>query len=96
MDHYDAAMPGRILRVVHEELLDDPEGQVRRMLDYLGVPFDLSKVLFIATANQLDTIPGPLRVPSHRLRFHRRKSGRAYRRRRHQPLQTPRSRLIVR
>lgn len=40
MDHYDAVLPGRVLRVVHEELLDDPEAQVRRMLDYLGLEFE--------------------------------------------------------
>jgi tetratricopeptide (TPR) repeat protein len=40
MAHWDAALPGRVLRVHHEDVVDDLEGSVRRILDYLGLPFE--------------------------------------------------------
>ncbi|MEQ8264520.1 sulfotransferase [Pseudohaliea sp.] len=40
MAHWDAVLPGKVLRVQHEDVLDDLEGQVRRMLDFLDLPFE--------------------------------------------------------
>ena len=40
MAHFDRILPGRIHRVINERLIEDPEGEVRRLLDFLGLPFD--------------------------------------------------------
>lgn len=40
MDHWDEVLPGRVLRVQYEEMVADTETQVRRLLDYCGLPFE--------------------------------------------------------
>ena len=40
MAHFDAIMPGRVIRVIHEALLDDPEAEVHRLLAAIGLPFE--------------------------------------------------------
>ncbi len=47
MDHWNAVLPeGRVLRVQHEDVLDDLEGQVHRILDYCDLPFERACVDF--------------------------------------------------
>lgn len=46
MAHFDAVLPGRVHRVIHEQLLDDPEGEVRALLAALGLPFEQACLQF--------------------------------------------------
>jgi cytochrome c-type biogenesis protein CcmH/NrfG len=46
MDHVDAVLPGRVHRVHYERLVTDPEGEVRRLLDYCGLAFEASCLRF--------------------------------------------------
>jgi hypothetical protein len=38
--HIERVQPGAIHRILNERLIDDPEGEVRRMLNFIGLPFD--------------------------------------------------------
>ncbi len=46
MRHWDEALPGRVLRVHHEDVVDDLEGSVRRLLDHCGLAFEPACVDF--------------------------------------------------
>jgi hypothetical protein len=44
--HFDAVLPGRVHRVVHEALVEDSEREVRALLDYLGLDFEPACLTF--------------------------------------------------
>jgi tetratricopeptide (TPR) repeat protein len=55
MRHWDQVMPGRILRVHHEDVVDDVEGNVRRILDFCGLEFEPQCVEFHKTQRSVRT-----------------------------------------
>jgi hypothetical protein len=55
MAHFDRVLTGRIHRVNYEELVADPETEIRRMLDYLGLPFEEKCLRFHETARTVRT-----------------------------------------
>jgi predicted Zn-dependent protease len=55
MQHWDEALPGRVLRVHHEDIVADLESSVRRILDYCGLPFEQACVDFHKTERSVRT-----------------------------------------
>lgn len=55
MRHWDRVLPGRVLRVVYEDVVEDLEGQVRRLLDHCGLPFDPACLAFHQTSRSVRT-----------------------------------------
>jgi tetratricopeptide (TPR) repeat protein len=55
MQHWDGALPGRILRVHHEDVVADLESSVRRLLDYCGLPFEPGCIQFHKTQRSVRT-----------------------------------------
>jgi tetratricopeptide (TPR) repeat protein len=49
MAHFDRVLPGRIHRVIYEDMVADSETQIRKLLDYLGLPFEESCLRFYET-----------------------------------------------
>ncbi|MBD8880601.1 sulfotransferase [Rhodanobacter sp. 7MK24] len=57
MAHFDAVLPGCVHRVAYERMVEDTEGEVRRLLDYCGLPFEDACLRFFKN-------PRPVRTPS--------------------------------
>jgi len=55
MRHWDAVLPGRILRVWYEDVVEDLEGNVRRILEFCGLEFEPACVEFYKTQRSVST-----------------------------------------
>ena len=55
MAHMDAMMPGRVHRVIYERMVDDTEGETRRLLDYCGLEFEPQVLEFYKTDRAVRT-----------------------------------------
>ena len=67
MSHFDAAQPGMVHRVIYDDLVDDLEGEARRLLAYLDLPFDPAVLEFYSNDRAVRTISaGQVRKPINR------------------------------
>jgi len=67
MDHWDRVLPGKVLRVHHEEVVNDLEGSVRRILKFCGLEFEPACLEFYKTERSVLTISSEqVRQPIYR------------------------------
>jgi tetratricopeptide (TPR) repeat protein len=55
MEHWDAVLPGKVLRVYHEDVVDDLEFSVRRILDFCELPFEPACLEFYRNERSVKT-----------------------------------------
>ena len=55
MDHWDRVLPNKILRVNNEDVIEDLDGEVKRMLDFLDLPFEEECISFHETDRSVRT-----------------------------------------
>jgi tetratricopeptide (TPR) repeat protein len=53
--HFDRVLPGRVHRVIYEDMVRDPEAEIRKILDYLGLPFEDGCLRFYETERSVRT-----------------------------------------
>jgi predicted Zn-dependent protease len=67
MAHFDAVLPGRVHRVFYEEMVDNTEHEVRRLLKYCGLPFEPACLRFYENERAVRTASSEqVRVPIYR------------------------------
>jgi hypothetical protein len=67
MRHFDAVLPGRVHRVMYENLVTDLESEVRRLLAYCNLPFEEQCLRFYETRRVVQTVSSEqVRQPIYR------------------------------
>jgi tetratricopeptide (TPR) repeat protein len=56
MQHWDRVLPGKVLRVQHEQVVEDLETNVRRILDFCGLEFEPACLQFYNTERRVHTV----------------------------------------
>jgi tetratricopeptide (TPR) repeat protein len=67
MNHFNRVLPGRVHRVIYEDLVEDTEAEVRRLLDYCGLPFEEACLRFYENDRSVRTVSSEqVRQPIYR------------------------------